>query len=61
MPLVCVLMWYFLLAVSILRPHGSKASLILDDGTTVEGYSFGAHKSVAGEVVFNTGMVGYPG
>ena len=54
-------MWYFLLAVSILRPHGSKASLILDDGTTVEGYSFGAHKSVAGEVVFNTGMVGYPG
>jgi len=26
----------------------------------IEGYSFGANTSVAGEVVFNTGMVGYP-
>ena len=30
------------------------------DGDVVEGYSFGAEKSVTGEVVFNTGMVGYP-
>ena len=36
------------------------ASLVLEDGTTYEGYSFGATKAVAGEVVFNTGMVGYP-
>lgn len=34
--------------------------LILEDGTNVEGKSFGANKDVAGEVVFNTGMVGYP-
>ncbi|RJR14479.1 carbamoyl-phosphate synthase (glutamine-hydrolyzing) small subunit [Candidatus Parcubacteria bacterium] len=34
--------------------------LILKDGTKVEGASFGANKSAAGEVVFNTGMVGYP-
>jgi len=36
------------------------ASLILDDGTEFHGYSFGAPKSAAGEVVFNTAMNGYP-
>ncbi len=36
------------------------AKLILKDGTILEGILFGKHKSVAGEVVFNTGMVGYP-
>lgn len=36
-----------------------KATLTLEDGTTLSGYSFGAHESVAGEVVFSTGMVGY--
>ncbi|MFA4947098.1 MAG: glutamine-hydrolyzing carbamoyl-phosphate synthase small subunit [Candidatus Krumholzibacteriia bacterium] len=34
--------------------------LELDDGTVAEGLSFGAARSVSGEVVFNTGMVGYP-
>lgn len=34
--------------------------LILKDGTVMEGQSFGAPKSVSGEVVFATGMVGYP-
>jgi len=34
--------------------------LYLQDGTSFEGKSFGAHKEIAGEVVFNTGMVGYP-
>ncbi|MBI2613132.1 glutamine-hydrolyzing carbamoyl-phosphate synthase small subunit [Candidatus Kaiserbacteria bacterium] len=34
--------------------------LLLKDGTTIEGKSFGANRSVAGEVVFATGMVGYP-
>ncbi len=37
-----------------------KIKLILEDGTVLEGFSFGAKKSVAGEVVFNTGMFGYP-
>lgn len=37
-----------------------KAQLILKDGTTFEGTSFGAETSSAGEVVFNTSMVGYP-
>ena len=34
--------------------------LYLKDGTVVEGKGFGANRSVSGEVVFNTGMVGYP-
>jgi len=38
----------------------NKANLILKDGSVYEGKSFGAPKSVAGEVVFATGMVGYP-
>ena len=35
-------------------------SLILSDGTIFEGESFGAKVDSDGEVVFNTGMVGYP-
>jgi carbamoyl-phosphate synthase small subunit len=37
-----------------------KVTLVLDDGTKFDGYSFGYEKSVAGEVVFNTAMMGYP-
>lgn len=37
-----------------------KATLILDDGTRMEGESFGYEGNVAGEVVFNTAMTGYP-
>jgi carbamoyl-phosphate synthase small subunit len=36
------------------------AKLVLKDGNIFEGKLFGAQRSVAGEVVFNTGMVGYP-
>lgn len=36
------------------------AKLLLKDGTSFEGKSFGADISSAGEVVFNTSMVGYP-
>ncbi|XP_030201161.1 multifunctional protein CAD isoform X1 [Gadus morhua] len=36
------------------------ASLILEDGTVLRGRPFGADVSVSGEVVFQTGMVGYP-
>jgi len=34
--------------------------LVLEDGYTVEGRVFGFPKAASGEVVFNTGMVGYP-
>merc|ERR1719334_2385189 len=36
------------------------ATLTLEDGQVIKGYSFGSEKNVSGEVVFNTGMVGYP-
>ena len=36
------------------------AVLILEDGTILPGMGFGAEKTITGEVVFNTGMVGYP-
>ena len=37
-----------------------NVTLILDDGTCFRGQSFGYEKPVAGEVVFNTAMTGYP-
>ena len=37
-----------------------KATLILSDGTQFHGYSFGYDAPAAGEVVFNTAMMGYP-
>jgi carbamoyl-phosphate synthase small subunit len=40
--------------------EGQPCKLILEDGSNFQGYSFGSKKAVAGEVVFNTGMVGYP-
>ena len=36
-----------------------SASLVLEDGTRLQGYSFGHGKSTSGEVVFNTGLTGY--
>lgn len=38
----------------------TKAKLVLEDGSQFEGVSFGYEKNTNGEVVFNTGMVGYP-
>lgn len=37
-----------------------RALLELKDGTKWKGISFGAEKATSGEVVFNTGMTGYP-
>ena len=37
-----------------------NVTLVLDDGTRFHGTSFGYEKPVAGEVVFNTAMTGYP-
>lgn len=34
--------------------------LKLEDGTEIAGKSFGSERSIAGEVVFNTAMTGYP-
>uniref|UniRef100_A0A182VV76 CAD protein n=1 Tax=Anopheles minimus TaxID=112268 RepID=A0A182VV76_9DIPT len=38
----------------------ATAFLVLEDGTIMPGHRFGADVSVDGEVVFQTGMVGYP-
>nr|AAD43968.1 carbamoyl-phosphate synthetase III [Oreochromis grahami] len=54
--------------VDCLRLHTAKlfsvktqtAHLVLEDGTRMKGISFGHDVSVAGELVFNTGLVGYP-
>jgi len=37
----------------------AKAILVLEDGSTYYGHSFGAEVSAQGEVVFNTSMTGY--
>mmetsp|Transcript_34777 Transcript_34777/g.104444 ORF Transcript_34777/g.104444 Transcript_34777/m.104444 type:complete len:1527 (-) Transcript_34777:300-4880(-) len=37
-----------------------QGMLVLEDGTRLRGVSFGCEKPVSGEVVFTTGMVGYP-
>lgn len=36
-----------------------KVYLVTEDGRSFEGYSFGAEVETCGELVFNTGMVGY--
>ena len=37
-----------------------RGTLVLEDGSEYTGTLFGAPTPIAGEVVFNTGMVGYP-
>jgi len=43
-----------------MQTQGKKGTLVLEDGSVFEGYSFGCPEGASGEVVFNTGMVGYP-
>lgn len=40
--------------------QAKRARLVLQDGTEFPGEAFGAMQATAGEVVFQTGMVGYP-
>jgi len=41
-------------------PGPRRGTLVLEDGTQFQGTSFGYEGATAGEVVFCTGMVGYP-
>ena len=43
-----------------IRDEEKRIYLELKDGIVYEGFSFGADRSAAGELVFQTGMVGYP-
>lgn len=38
----------------------NNPKLILEDGSSFDAQNFGGKKSTAGEIVFSTGMVGYP-
>jgi len=42
------------------RMNTETTSLIFQDGSSFQGFPFGALQSGSGEAVFNTGMVGYP-
>jgi len=42
-----------------LNETNKNAVLVLEDSTLIKGVGFGATKKVSGEVVFNTGMIGY--
>lgn len=44
----------------ILHPASRPVKLVLEDGLELQGWSFGAERPSAGEVVFNTAMAGYP-
>ncbi|ELW72708.1 Carbamoyl-phosphate synthase [ammonia], mitochondrial [Tupaia chinensis] len=46
--------------IRLLSVKAQTAHIVLEDGTKMKGYSFGHPSSVAGEVVFNTGLGGYP-
>ncbi len=41
------------------HPFKKNAKLVLSNGITFSGYSFGAVGTTLGEIVFNTGMTGY--
>ena len=43
-----------------MQPRKKTARLALENGSEFEGTAFGAYTSSRGEVVFSTGMVGYP-
>jgi carbamoyl-phosphate synthase small subunit len=43
-----------------METHQDYGRLLLNDGSVFAGRSFGYPAAVSGEVVFNTGMVGYP-
>ncbi|XP_029314740.1 carbamoyl-phosphate synthase [ammonia], mitochondrial [Cottoperca gobio] len=52
--------WLRLQTTKLFSVKAQTAQLVLEDGTRMKGFSFGHDASVAGELVFNTGLVGYP-
>ncbi|MDR3123741.1 MAG: hypothetical protein LBU16_08200, partial [Treponema sp.] len=44
----------------VMAKQRRQAKLVLEDGSEYSGWSFGKARSQAGEVVFTTGMTGYP-
>ena len=54
---LCIFFKYLLIMLNFFT-QSLSASLVLEDGTRLKGYSFGHSKSTSGEVVFNTGLTG---
>jgi carbamoyl-phosphate synthase small subunit len=54
--------WFWVIASTDSRGerHALRGTLFLEDGARFDGAGFGAPTRHAGEVVFTTGMVGYP-
>uniref|UniRef100_A0A8C4DZ81 Carbamoyl-phosphate synthase [ammonia], mitochondrial n=1 Tax=Dicentrarchus labrax TaxID=13489 RepID=A0A8C4DZ81_DICLA len=52
--------WLRLQTTKHFSVKAQTAHLVLEDGTRMKGFTFGHDSSVAGELVFNTGLVGYP-
>jgi carbamoyl-phosphate synthase/aspartate carbamoyltransferase len=48
------------LPVTFSIENNDKGVLILEEGSSFQGYSFGSNTPISGECVFQTGMVGYP-
>ena len=46
--------------IGLTQHNAKRMALELRDGSVHHGFSFGAGRSIAGELVFQTGMVGYP-
>jgi len=61
-PVTCDPIVVFLLYLRVTKTGNiiHTPQLVLDDGTRLSGKSFGAERSISGEVVFNTAMTGYP-
>jgi len=45
--------------IDAVKEKVKKGKIVLEDGTILEGNSFGANVTTCGEIVFNTGMTGY--
>ena len=43
----------------MINPYKKNSKLVLSNGITFPGFSFGASGTAVGEIVFNTGMTGY--
>jgi hypothetical protein len=46
--------------IGVHNAQGRRATLVLEDGTRLAATSFGYEGDIGGELVFQTGMTGYP-
>jgi carbamoyl-phosphate synthase small subunit len=63
----CHAVLYLIIIITIMekkqkqtQKQARRAKLVLEDGNEYSGWAFGKLRSQAGEMIFNTGMTGYP-